>query len=590
MGHDEAEPVTGGHRSAKGYARMPRPLASPATDPRPATGVLARGVRLAMLVMLGVLLVEVLFEAWIQELLGDRTVNEVGLLVGYIPEWPKTLKNSLVIALALASALTITLERRWREFWTGADRALVALTIIMIIAGLLGTSGPELIGEAIFVYLRGAAVFYAVRALRPTWTQVRRLLWVVVPIIGLNVLVAVVQVVVGRPAYSGIGWVDMAWADTNRAMGLLDHPNQLGHVLGLVLIGLIAWMSGLPKVDSSGRRWLWWLALAVAAVGLATTQSRESVLGVLAAAALIWFLRYRRWLGRSRRDVAGGPPARDAASAGDAVSAHAPAPAVNAPPSGDTPDRQPVSAARTILIASAVVAVLFGGYTVARPDNFSEFANRIAGIFSAVQTPPGTEDCDEFETNAECVEAGRVEKREIRMLFYQQGARLLAERPILGYGVGQFGGIVAEKHDPNWELDPRFPGGFNLYDFDGTTVDSFWLHLVVEVGVLGLLAYLTWLWLLSAPLLAATPRFAGRRVWGAGSPRARGAGPATPAALWGAGVVVFGVISAFFSPCLEDAIYPVLSFAIIGVAWVLNSAGDGRGSPAQPVPEGTPDL
>jgi O-antigen ligase len=238
------------------------------------------------------------------------------------------------------------------------------------------------------------------------------------------------------------------------------------------------------------------------------------------------------------------------------------------------------SGGRVILISATVIAVLFGGYLVARPDNFSEFAARIAGIFSAVETPPGTEDCDEFDTNAECVDAGRVEKREIRMLFYQQGARLLAERPILGYGVGQFGGIVAEKHDPNWELDPRFPGGFNLYDFDGTTVDSFWLHLVVETGVLGLLAYLTWLWLLAVPLLGVSRRFAGRRVWGAGPrlrpnegaghPRDPADGRAAAAALWGVGVVVFGVIIGFFAPALEDALYPLLAFAIIGVAWVLN--------------------
>lgn len=539
---------------------MPRPLTSPrhhsAAGPPPAAGALLRGLRVTMLVLLGVLLVEVLFEAWIQELLGDRTVNDVGLLVGYLPEWPKTLKNGLVIALALASVLTVGLERRWREFWTGADKAIVGLAVIMIIAGLLGTSGPMLIGEAVFVYLRGAVIFYAVRALQPSWDQVRRLLWIVTPVIAINVLVAVVQVLVGRPAYSGLGWVDLAWADTNRTMGLLDHPNQLGHVLGLVLIGLIAWMSGQPKGEPTGRRRLWWLALTVAAIGLATTQSRESVLGVLAAAALIWFLRYRK--------------ATDPRS-----------------PSDKAPD-QPTRAGRTILIGSALIAVLFAGYTVARPDNFSEFVNRVTGIFSAVQTPPGTEDCAEFETNAECVEAGRVDKREIRMLFYQQGARLLAARPILGYGVGQFGGIVAEKHDPNWELDPRFPGGFNLYDFDGTTVDSFWLHLVVEVGVLGLLAYLTWLWLLTAGLLAVTPRFGGRRIWGAGGPRAPAKGPATPAALWGAGVVVFGVIGAFFSPCLEDALYPILSFAIIGVAWSLN--GVGSRSATQPVPAAPSDL
>src|SRR5690606_13066878 len=133
---------------------------------------------------------------------------------------------------------------------------------------------------------------------------------------------------------------------------------------------------------------------------------------------------------------------------------------------------------------------------------------------------------------------------------------------------------------------PRCPGGFHLYDVDGTTVDSFWLHLVVEVGMLGLLAYLAWLWLLSVPLLGVTPRLAGRRVWGAAKPRAQAdswAGPerGTATALWGAGVVLFGVIIAFFSPALEDALYPLLSFAIIGVAWVFAASARIR-----PLPEG----
>lgn len=563
---------------------MSAPLASPrhtsASGPPPAA-LLHRVVTLALLAALTVLFVEVLFEAWVQELLGDRTVDENGLLVGYIPNWPKVLKNGLIIGLVLLSAVKISLERRWREFlpsWRArgsnpprrADLAIVVLALVMVAAGLLGTSGPSLIGEAVFVYLRGAVVFYAIRALQPSWPQIRRVLLVVVPIIGLNVLVAAVQMVVGRPAYSGIGWVDMAWADTNRAMGLLDHPNQLGHVLGLVIIGLVAWMSrprSRPDADPAGASdeaakprpigRSWWVALTVAALGLAGTQSRESLLGVLAAIALIWFLR---------RGGVGGPGQSGA----------------NGPGRGT---------GRTLLISAAVIVALFGGYLVARPGNFGEFAARVAGIFTAVETPPGTEDCDEFETNRECVEAGRVEKREIRMLFYQQGARLLAERPILGYGVGQFGGIVAEKHDPNWELDPRFPGGFNLYDFDGTTVDSFWLHLVVETGVLGLLAYLAWLWFLTVPLLAVTRRFGGRRVWGAGLARAPAGGRAEAAALWGVGTVIFSVIIGFFAPALEDALYPPLAFAVLGVAWVLAGASrpepsDGTTRPPTPASTG----
>jgi hypothetical protein len=475
---------------------------------------LSRYLSIALFVVLTALLVEVLFEAWVQELLGNRTVGPDQLLVGDLPTWPKALKNGLLLVLVVLSAAKISVDRRWREFWTRADIALVVLTGIMIVAGLLGTSGPGLIGQAIFVYLRGAIVFYAVRALQPTWPQIKRVLWVVGSAIGLNVAIAVVQMFVDKPAYSGIGWVDLTWATIHRAHGLLDHPNHLGHVLGLVLIGLLAWMTGLPRVTR-----IWWLAFGAAALGMAATQSRESMLATVAAGVLIWFLRR-----------GGG---------------------------------------RTLIIAGTVLVLLFAGNLLVRPGNFDELMYRLRGFAHAVITPSGDEDCSEFATTKECVEAKRVEPREIRLLFIQQGGRLLVHRPLLGYGVGQFGGIVAEQHDPNWELDPRFPGGFNLYDFDGTTVDSFWLHLTVETGVLGLAAYLVWLWLLAVPLLGVTRRYLGRKVLGAKDPRGPTDATGAAAALWGIGALLFTVIVSALSPALEDPLYPPLVFGVIGIAWVL---------------------
>ncbi len=474
----------------------------------------SRLLTIGLVAALSVLFVEVLYEPWVQELLGNRTVDEDGLLVGEVPGWPKDLKNGLLVALALLSAAKLTVDRRWRELRTRADLAIVVLAGVMALAGLLGTSGPVLIAQALFVYLRGAIVFYAVRALNPAWPQLRRFFWVVGVALVPIVAVAFVQMVVGERAYSGVGWVDLEYAKINRAHGLLDHPNHLGHVLGLVLIGLIAFMSGLSRVT----RW-WWVALGVAGLGLAATQSRESVLGVLVAAALIWLLRR--------------------------------------------------SGGRTVAIASVVVAALFLGHLVVRPGNLAELSRRVAGVFGAVDTPSGAENCEGFETTRECVEAGKVEEREIRLLFFQQGARLLAHRPVLGYGVGQFGGIVAEQHDPNWEKDPRFPGGFDLHDFEGTTVDSFWLHLVVEVGILGLLVYLAWLWLLIVPLVGVTRRFAGRRVWGAGGPRAPTGERGQAMALWGVGLMLFTVFVSALAPTLEDPLFPPLLFAVLGAGWVL---------------------
>jgi hypothetical protein len=78
--------------------------------------------------------------------------------------------------------------------------------------------------------------------------------------------------------------------------------------------------------------------------------------------------------------------------------------------------------------------------------------------------------------------------------------------------------------------------------------------------------------------LGATRRYGGRRVWGAGAPREPTEGRAAAAALWGVGVLVFSVIIGLFAPALEDALYPPLAFAIIGLAWVLNTSARSRPS------------
>jgi hypothetical protein len=515
---------------------MPTPLARHrAAEPDSVGGqpptlrtLVQRYLPTVLLVLIAALLVEVLFESWVQGLFGNQSVDANGNLVGSLPNWPKDVKNGLLVALVGLTFVKITMERRWREFRTRADVALVVLTVVMILAGVFNGSGPKLIGEAIFVYLRGAIVFYAVRALHPTWPQIKRVLWIVGAVVGLNVLIAIAQIIHPAPAP---GQIDHTWADLHRSTGLLDHPNHLGHILGVVLVGLFAWMTGLPKVT----RW-WWAAFGVAALGMAATQSRESMLAAVASGVLIWLLRRR-----GRRAVRGTDEP--------------------AGPASGTPGR-------TVLIGGIVILGLFAINTALQPGDLAQLRYRIEGFFHAVQTPAGAEKCPGMTTK-EAVESGCEQAREVRLLFIEQGARLLVHRPVLGYGVGHFGGIVAEDNDPHWNTNPRLPGGFNLYDFDGTTVDCFWLHEGVETGVLGLLAYLAWLWLLTVPLLGVTRRFAGRRVWGAGGRRAQADGRAQTVALWAVGAMFFTVIVACFSPALEDPLYPPLVFAVFGIGWVL---------------------
>jgi O-antigen ligase len=121
---------------------------------------------------------------------------------------------------------------------------------------------------------------------------------------------------------------------------------------------------------------------------------------------------------------------------------------------------------------------------------------------------------------------------------------LWLQRPVLGYGVGQFGGIVAYKDDPQWAEKL----GFNLYGAKPDQVDSFWLHLLVETGVLGVLAYFAWLWFLVAPMVRSRVR--------------------DPFLAWGPAVVVFSGFVALLSPSLEDPLYPPLLFTVLGLGWV----------------------
>jgi len=155
-------------------------------------------------------------------------------------------------------------------------------------------------------------------------------------------------------------------------------------------------------------------------------------------------------------------------------------------------------------------------------------------------------------------------------------------RPLLGYGTGQFGGYVAYQNNPKWNEDPRFgPGGFNLHGFYTETVDSFWIHLGVETGALGAIAYLAWLFLLCRPLL----RQARRRPDPAAGRVARRRAP-PPVYAWAVASVAASVLIAFLAIALEDPLYPALLFTVLGIAWALGVPEHGRGrtrGPGEPL-------
>ncbi|WP_163568263.1 O-antigen ligase family protein [Fodinicola feengrottensis] len=445
----------------------------PAPDPRPLSAPISRALSLVVLVLLAALLVDVLFEGWVQQLFGHPGLpNAKGDPTWILADWPKNVKTGLFLLVLGFTVIKVAVDKSWRDFFTKAELALVALGVIMAISGFFGGRGAVLIGQALFVYFRGVIVFFAWRAVRPTTKQLKPILYLVGGIAVLNAGLAIVETLIGYPAYQWLGWTDLTWARINRAHALLNHPNHLGHFLMIVEIGLIAWFSTKDKISKK----LWFL-FGFLALGMSATQSRESAIGFVLAAVVIWWMR-----------------------------------------------RRPV---RPLAIALILVVGFTGLQLLNSTENRVTLEKRILGVLAALH----------FGAGSSAEDQPGIPAREIRVLFYQQGAKLFVERPVLGYGVGQFGGTVAFQHDPTWYK--KF--NFNLYGAKPDQVDSFWLHLAVETGALGVLGYLVWLFFLIAPMVRSRTRgpdvspyvlWGGRRWWsrrgGGGLPVALAGGPAVP--------------------------------------------------------------
>ncbi|WP_344313140.1 O-antigen ligase family protein [Fodinicola feengrottensis] len=459
---------------------------------------LTRAAGTTLLVLLAALVLDVLFEGWVQQIFGHAGPRDAkGQLTWVLAGWPKTVKSALFLAVLAVTLAKVALDRSWRDFATKTEAALVALAMVMVAAGLFGGCGPVLIGQSLFVYFRGVIVFFAWRALRPTCRQLKPIVIAVGVIAVLNASVAMAEFAFGLPVFRALGWTELTWARLARADGFFNHPNHLGHFLMVVDLGLLCWFMTLERVSRK-----WWLLFGFLAFGLSATQSRESTIGFVLGAAVMWWFR--------RGSV------------------------------------KPV-------VIAAVLVLGFAGLQVAIPKNQATVADRLAGVFNAIgggkPKPSGKDD-------------PAASRQETRIVFFKQGAGLLVRRPLLGYGVGQFGGTVAYQHDPYWydtlvdnKLDPAHPD-FPLAGAHPDQVDSFWLHLTVETGLLGLAFYLLWLYFLISPIVRARQRDSLLRSW-------------APA------LIAASVVIAVLSPALEDQLYPVLLFTVLGWAW----AAPGAGSP-----------
>ena len=75
--------------------------------------------------------------------------------------------------------------------------------------------------------------------------------------------------------------------------------------------------------------------------------------------------------------------------------------------------------------------------------------------------------------------------RDLRFLFIENAAPIIEDHPIVGAGPGRYGGAVSARFNESPLYDQYTDGEVP----EGRTVDNFWLHLVVEFGILGSLLF-----------------------------------------------------------------------------------------------------
>ena len=99
--------------------------------------------------------------------------------------------------------------------------------------------------------------------------------------------------------------------------------------------------------------------------------------------------------------------------------------------------------------------------------------------------------------------------KDLRTLFVRNALPILADHPLLGVGPGRYGGAAADLFGTPvyraYHTDKLFTNPAQR------TVDNFWLHILVEAGILGTLAFIGALAAIGWPILRLAARSRARR-------------------------------------------------------------------------------
>jgi O-Antigen ligase. len=153
---------------------------------------------------------------------------------------------------------------------------------------------------------------------------------------------------------------------------------------------------------------------------------------------------------------------------------------------------------RVLLVAVGVVALALGVVTF-MPRDLAVQSNPDGTVYK----PPAFNIVDTTEERVGAVGKGR----DLRTLLVVNAMPILADHLLLGVGPGWYGGAAAAHADsPIY----RQYGTDKLLMFQ-ETVDSFWLHILIEGGILGLAAFISILVAMGVQLIRALSGATGAR-------------------------------------------------------------------------------
>jgi hypothetical protein len=399
------------------------------------------------------------------------------------PAWTRFVGEGLLLLVALG-VLVDVIRRRQLGVLLGlpVTHAVVAFLAAAVLSALINLVPVEVAVAGLVFTLDGLLLWYATWILRPTVRAMTVSLGILLGVGAVAAALAVFQALL-TPNVLGLAAVVGRFGENHRLGSILGDPNSMGAFMALLIplplvlfvreggwtrrrVALVALSAllfiGLTLSFSRGA----WLALGIGIVVGGLAFDRRLIL----AAALIGVVTLAGALYMPR-----GLIASDTAAAARTPAAATPAAVASASavPSASPPEATPVP-------SSSPAAGPFSGL----PNLLDATFGRLAAI---------------------------VQGGDLRTQLIARAVPTLRDHWLLGVGPGRYGGAAAdifgspihEQQDLEELLThPVGPTGIHVQH----TVDNFWLHLLLESGIVGTAVFVVLLYVVLRPLCAAARR------------------------------------------------------------------------------------